>query len=47
VLVPLVYQAEYLMLKPWVTRFPTVPFFYPGFLKDVVIGPQDLNQVKR
>ena len=39
VLVPLVYQPEHLMIKPWVTRFPTVPFFYPGFFKDVIIGP--------
>ena len=44
VLVPLVYQAEHLMLKPWVTKFPTVPFPYTGFLKDVVIGPQHHDQ---
>ena len=44
VLVPLLYQPEHLMLKPWVTRFPTVPFLYPGLLKDVVIGPQERVQ---
>ena len=34
----------HLMLRPWVTRFPPIPFFYPGFLKDVIIGPQDHEQ---
>ena len=43
VLVPLVYQPEHLMLKPWVTRFPTVRFLYRGFWKDVMIGPQPLS----
>jgi oligopeptide transport system substrate-binding protein len=37
VLVPLLYQAEHLMVKPWVTRLPSLPFLYAG-LKDVVIG---------
>jgi len=47
VLVPLVYQAEHLMIKPWVTRFPIVPsYFYLGFLKDVIIGPDERGRVK-
>jgi hypothetical protein len=30
------------MLKPWVTKFPTVPFlYYAGSFKDVVIGTQE------
>jgi oligopeptide transport system substrate-binding protein len=42
VLVPLVYQAEHLMIKPWVTTFPNVPSYeYLGFLKDVIIGPHE------
>jgi ABC-type oligopeptide transport system substrate-binding subunit len=40
VLVPLLYHPEQLMVKPWVTNFPTIPFLYASLLKDVVIGPQ-------
>jgi ABC-type transport system substrate-binding protein len=42
VLVPLLYHPDVLMLKPWVTKFPTVPFlYYAGSFKDVVIGTQE------
>jgi len=37
VLVPLLYQAEHLMVKPWVTVLPSLPLLYAG-LKDVIIG---------
>jgi hypothetical protein len=37
--VPLAYCPDYLLIKPWVLRFPTVPFFYSGFWQDVVIDP--------
>ena len=40
VLVPLLYHPEQLMVKPWVTNFPTIPFLYASLLKDVVIGPR-------
>lgn len=39
VVVPLAYQPEHLMLKPWITGFPTVPIASPGFWKDVTVGP--------
>jgi oligopeptide transport system substrate-binding protein len=44
VLVPLLYDQEHLMIKPWVTGFPTVPVLYPRALKDVVIGPHVAEQ---
>jgi ABC-type oligopeptide transport system substrate-binding subunit len=44
VLVPVLYLREHLMVKPWVARFPTVPFLFPVLLKDVVIGPQEQDQ---
>jgi ABC-type transport system substrate-binding protein/transcriptional regulator with XRE-family HTH domain len=40
VIVPLTYEPENLMLKPWVTDYPTIPVKYPGFWKDVTIGPR-------
>jgi ABC-type oligopeptide transport system substrate-binding subunit/transcriptional regulator with XRE-family HTH domain len=39
-MVPLAYESEHLMLKPWVVHYPTIPVKYPGFWKDVVIGPR-------
>jgi ABC-type transport system substrate-binding protein len=35
VVVPLAYGVEHLMLKPWVTQYPTVAVKHPGFWKDV------------
>lgn len=37
IIVPLVYLPDRFMIKPWVLRYPTVPFFYNGFWQDVVI----------
>jgi ABC-type oligopeptide transport system substrate-binding subunit/transcriptional regulator with XRE-family HTH domain len=39
-IVPLMYESEHLLLKPWVTEYPSVPVKYPGFWKDVVVGPR-------
>jgi peptide/nickel transport system substrate-binding protein len=39
-IVPLMYESEHLLLKPWVTEYPSAPVKYPGFWKDVVIGPR-------
>lgn len=39
IIVPLVYLPDRFMIKPWVLRYPTVPFFYNGFWQDVVIDP--------
>jgi ABC-type oligopeptide transport system substrate-binding subunit/transcriptional regulator with XRE-family HTH domain len=39
IVVPLVYVSDRFMIKPWVLRYPTVPFFYNGFWQDVVIDP--------
>jgi ABC-type transport system substrate-binding protein/transcriptional regulator with XRE-family HTH domain len=39
IIVPLVYLPDQFMIKPWVLRYPTVPFFYNGFWQDVVIDP--------
>jgi ABC-type oligopeptide transport system substrate-binding subunit/transcriptional regulator with XRE-family HTH domain len=36
--VPLFYEPEHLMLKPWVSSHPSIPVKYPGFWKDIVIG---------
>jgi ABC-type oligopeptide transport system substrate-binding subunit/transcriptional regulator with XRE-family HTH domain len=38
--VPLAYEPEHLMLKPWVVHYPSIPVKYPGFWKDVVVGPR-------
>lgn len=38
VVVPIAYEPEHLMLKPWVAHYPTIPVKYPGFWKDVMIG---------
>lgn len=40
VVVPLAYEPEHLMLKPWIVHYPSVPVKYPGFWKDVVVGPR-------
>jgi peptide/nickel transport system substrate-binding protein len=40
VIVPLMYESEHLLLKPWVTEYPSVPVKYPGFWKDVLVGPR-------
>lgn len=40
VIVPLAYEPEHLMLKPWVVHYPSIPVKYPGFWKDVVVGPR-------
>jgi ABC-type oligopeptide transport system substrate-binding subunit/transcriptional regulator with XRE-family HTH domain len=39
-IVPLAYEPEHLMLKPWVVHYPSIPVKYPGFWKDVVVGPR-------
>lgn len=39
VVVPLIYESSHLMLKPWIASYPSVPVKYPGFWKDIVIGP--------
>jgi ABC-type oligopeptide transport system substrate-binding subunit/transcriptional regulator with XRE-family HTH domain len=39
IIVPLVYLSDRFMIKPWVLRYPTVPFFHNGFWQDVVIDP--------
>lgn len=40
VFIPLAYEPEHLMLKPWIVRYPSIPVKYPGFWKDIVIGPR-------
>jgi ABC-type oligopeptide transport system substrate-binding subunit/transcriptional regulator with XRE-family HTH domain len=40
IFVPLLYVPEHLMLKPWVSSYPSIPVKYPGFWKDVIIGPR-------
>jgi ABC-type oligopeptide transport system substrate-binding subunit len=40
IVVPLLYESEHLMLKPWVSSYPTIPVKSPGFWEDVVIGPR-------
>jgi len=48
VLVPLEYEEEHLMIKPWVTQFSaTSSYFSLGFLKDVVIGPKSAASTNR
>lgn len=39
VLVPLTYNSEHLMIKPWVTHYPSIPVKYAGFWEDIIIGP--------
>jgi oligopeptide transport system substrate-binding protein len=38
VILPLTYDRQHLLIKPWVKRYPTSPL-YTWFWKDVVIEP--------
>jgi ABC-type oligopeptide transport system substrate-binding subunit/transcriptional regulator with XRE-family HTH domain len=40
IIVPLFYEPEHLLLKPWVSSHPSIPVKYPGFWQDTVIGPR-------
>ena len=46
VLVPLIYLADHLMIKPWVMSCPTVPLSYSGFWQEVVIDPERQRQAR-
>lgn len=37
VVVPLLYLADHLLIKPWVVSYPTLPFVHSNFWSDVVI----------
>lgn len=47
VLVPLLYQPQHLLVKPWIASWPSPAVKYPGFWKDVTVSRDRLGAPAR